>query len=151
MCCIYIPSYLPTYPARDPTLKEAHRRSRRDGGSLQAAKEMLLMVPLHAKRVARTSTSRPRAAAALTSAVRVFLDGATLRRSQHRTGSAFMRRCAGQPHAPRAVGPNCTRSRLAPAPTPSPLRAHFGSSAACFFCMPTRSQSAARVSRAGGI
>ena len=27
-------------PARDPTLKEAHRRSRRDGGSLQAAKEM---------------------------------------------------------------------------------------------------------------
>ena len=124
----------------------AHRRSRRDGGSLQAAKEMLLMVPLHAKRVARTSTSRPRAAAALTSAVRVFLDGATLRRSQHRTGSAFMRRCAGQPHAPRAVVVHrCARPRLAPAPVPAHLPAHFAAPAVCFFCTPPRSATAACV------
>ena len=109
------------------------------------------MVPLHAKRVARTSTSRPRAAAALTSAVRVFLDGATLRRSQHRTGSAFMRRCAGQPHAVRAVVPHCASPRLAPAPIPAHLPAHFASAVADRCCLPPRSQTAACVSCAGGM
>ena len=50
---------------RDPTLKAAHRRSRRDGAPLQAAKGMLLMVTLLAECAPNTSSSWFRADAAL--------------------------------------------------------------------------------------
>ena len=74
----------------------------------------------------RTSTSRPCAAAARTRRVYDFLACPALTLLQSSTGSAFCRRCAGLPHAPRAVVPSCARPRLAPAPTPAHLLAHFG-------------------------